>query len=138
MKQAAFSPGFLFSAVDGCVLCAGVAAIIILSAIAWWAGFVPAFVLGHFFLFCNVVRLARPLELLWAGVFVALAGATIVIETPGWLVTSLLSLAVTAIVVVAEMRKPSYHGLGWKRINPGLPVWWELTYGRVLQRPTDG
>jgi hypothetical protein len=32
---------------------------------------------------------------------------------------------VTGIVVVVEMRKPSYHGVGWKWINPGLPAWWE-------------
>jgi hypothetical protein len=27
-------------------------------------------------------------------------------------------------VVVAEMLKPSYHGVGWQRINPRLPEWW--------------
>lgn len=93
--------------------------------IVWWWGFVLAFVLGHFFLFCNVVRMARPLELLWGGVFVTLAGATIVLETPGWLLTVLLSLVVTGVVVVVEMRKRSYHGVGWQWVNPGLPVWWE-------------
>lgn len=125
MQHPTFAPGFRLSVVDGLVLLAGVAGTIILSMIVWWWGFVLGFVLGHFFLFCNVVRMARPLELLWSGVFVALAGATIVLETPGWLVTALLSLVVTAIVVVVEMRKPSYHGVGWKWINPGLPAWWE-------------
>jgi len=120
MKQQAFAPGFRLSVVDGFVLLSGGAGVIILSMIVWWWGFVLGFVLGHFFLFCNVVRMARPLELLWGGVFVALAGATIVLETPGWLVTALLSLVVTGIVVVVEMRKPSYHGVGWKWINPGL------------------
>jgi hypothetical protein len=28
-------------------------------------------------------------------------------------------------VVIVEMRKPSYHGVGWQRINPGLPAWWD-------------
>jgi hypothetical protein len=125
MKQSAFAPGFRLSVVDGFVLVGGVAATIVLSMIVWWWGFVLGFVLGHFFLFCNVVRMARPLELLWGGVFVALAGATIAVETPGWLVTASVSLVLTAIVVVVEMRKPSYHGVGWKRINPGLPAWWE-------------
>lgn len=91
----------------------------------WWWAFVTAFVLTHFFLFCNVVRMARLLELAWAGVFVVLAGATVAVETPGWLVTALVSLLVTLIVVVVEMRKPSYHGVGWQRINPNLPAWWE-------------
>jgi hypothetical protein len=103
----------------------GTAAAIVLSTFVWWWAFVPAFVLAHFFLFCNVVRMARPLELVWAGGFVVLAGATVAFETPGWLVTALVSLLVTVVVVVVEMRKPSYHGVGWQRINPKLPAWWE-------------
>lgn len=134
MKQPAFTPGFRLSVVDGFVLLGGVAGIIILSVMVWWWGFILGFVLGHFFLFCNVVRMARPLELLWGGIFVVLSGATLVLETPGWLLTALLSLVVTGIVVVIQMRKPSYHGVGWKWINPGLPAWWE---SRTAER-TDG
>jgi hypothetical protein len=131
MKQVVFAPGFRLSVVDVFVIVVGTAATIVLSLFMWWWGFVSAFVLAHFFLFCNVVRMARPLELLWGGVFVVLAGATVAFETPGWLVTTLLSLLVTVIVVVVEMRKPSYHGVGWQRINPGLPAWWEA---RVAER----
>jgi hypothetical protein len=125
MKQAAFAPGFRLSVVDVFVLVGGTAASIALSMYVWWWGLVPAFVLGHFFLFCNVIRMARPLELVWAGMFVALAGATVAFETPGWLVTLVLSLLVTVVVVVVELRKPSYHGVAWQWINPGLPAWWE-------------
>jgi hypothetical protein len=125
MKLPAFAPGFRFSVSDGLVLVVGVAGAIVLSMFNWWQGFVVGFVVAHFFLFCNVVRMARPLELPWSGFFVALAGATIALERPGWLVTILLSLVVTVIVVVVEMRKASYHGVCWKWINPGLPVWWE-------------
>src|SRR6516165_1011507 len=125
MKQPAFAPGFRLSVVDVFVLVGGTATSIALSMNVWWWGFVPAFVLGHFFLFCNVIRMARPLELVWAGMFVALAGATVALETPGWLVTAVLSLLVTVVVVVVELRKPSYHGVAWQWINPGLPAWWE-------------
>ena len=125
MKHTAFAPGFRLSTVDVFVLVGGTTAAIVLSMYVWWWGFVTAFVLAHFFLFCNVVRMARPLELIWANVLVVLAGATIAFETPGWLVTALASLLVTVIVVVVEMRKLSYHGVGWQRINPGLPAWWE-------------
>ena len=125
MKQSHFSPGFRLSVVDGFVLAGGMVGTVALSMFFWWWGFVLGFLLGHFFMFCNVVRMARPLELLWGGVFVALAGATMALERPGWLVTILLSLVVTVIVVVVEMRKASYHGVCWKWINPGLPVWWE-------------
>lgn len=125
MKQTDFAPGFRLSMVDIIVLVLGTAATIVLSTMVWWWGFVPAFVLAHFFLFCNIVRMARPLELVWAGAFVILAGATVAMDTPGWLATALVSLIVTAVIVVVEMRKPSYHGVGWQWINPGLPAWWE-------------
>ena len=125
MKQTAFAPGLRLSVFDVFVLVAGTTAAIVLSMDVWWWGFVPAFVLAHFFLFCNVVRMAWPLELVWAGVFVMLAGATIAFDAPGWLVTALVSVLVTVVVVVVEVRKPSYHGVGWRRINPRLPAWWE-------------
>ena len=105
--------------------------------LVWWGGFVLAFVLAHFFLFCNVIRMARPLELIWAGVFVVLAGATLAFETPSWLVTAPVSLFVTAVVVVVEMRKPSYHGVGWQRINPGLPAWWETRVAEKVRTRED-
>ena len=124
MQKHNFAPGFRLSVPDVIILAIGTATAIALATVIWWWGFVIGFVLGHFFLFCNVVRMARPLELAWAGVFVTLAGATVVVDTPGWLVTVLVSLLVTAVVVAVEMRKPSYHGLGWQWINPGLPAWW--------------
>jgi hypothetical protein len=125
MKQKAFVPGFRLSVGDGLVLAGGVVAAIVLSMFVWWQGFVVGFVVAHFFLFCNVVRMARPLEFLWSGVFVALAGATIAIDMPGWVATFVVSAVVTAIVVVLEIRKPSYHGVGWKWINPCFPARWE-------------
>jgi hypothetical protein len=125
MKLPAFVPGFRFSVLDGFILVGGVAGTMVLSMFAGWQAFVLGFVLAHFFLFCNVVRMARSLELLWSAVFVAFAGTTIAIGTPGWPVTTMVSLGATVTVVVLEIRKPSYHGVGWKRINPGLPAWWE-------------
>lgn len=132
MKQAAFAPGFRLSKVDVFVLVGGTMGAIVLSMYGWWWGFILAFVLAHFFLFCNIVRIARPLELIWAGVFISLAGTTIAFEMPGWLVTVPVSLFVTVVVVVVEMRKPSYHGVGWQWINPGLPEWWKARVGEKV------
>jgi len=142
MNLAAFAPGFRFSVVDGFVLVGGVAGTIVLSIFAWWEGFAIGFVIAHFFLFCNVVRMARRLELLWGGVFVALAGATIAMDTPGWLVTTGASLSVTVIAVIVQIRNPEYHGVGWKWINPGLPAWWEARIAKQAGgqpvAPADG
>jgi hypothetical protein len=125
MKPPAFAPGFRFSVGDGLILIGGVAGAVVLSMFEWWQGFVAGFVVAHFFLFCNVVRMARPLDLFWSGVFVALAVATMAIDMPGWAATFVVSAVVTVVVVALEIRKPSYHGVGWKWINPGLPGWWE-------------
>ncbi len=125
MPSPKFQPGFRLSPLDIGVLIGGTILAVVLWQQTWWIGFVVAFVVGHFFLFCNVVRMARPLELVWSAVFVALAGATVMADAPGWLITAAMSLVATVIVVIIEMRKPSYHGIGWRRINPSLPEWWE-------------
>ena len=132
IKRSAFAPGFRLSIVDVFVLVGGTMGPIVLSMYGWWWGFILAFVLAHFFLFCNIARIARPLELIWAGVFISLAAATIAFERPCWLVTALVSLLVTVVVAVVEMRKPSYHGVGWQWINPGLPEWWEARVGEKV------
>jgi len=98
----------------------------LVMVVLWW-GFEVGFVLAHFFLFFNVVRMALPLELAWAGVFVVLAISTVVLDAPGWPVTASVTFVATVVVVVVQMRKPSYHGLGWRWINPHLPTWWEAT-----------
>jgi hypothetical protein len=123
--QHAFAPGFRLSVLDMTILTFGLTATFALATVVWWWGFVFGFVLGHFFLFCNVVRMARPLELAWAAVFVALAAATNALGTPGWQVTVSVSLFTTVVVVVVQIRKPSYHGLGWRWINPQLNKWWQ-------------
>jgi len=120
-----FAPGFRLSVVDIAVLVVGFPVSVALATVEWTWGFVVAFVLAHFFLFCNVVRMARPLELVWATMFTVQAGSTIVAGLPGWIITTTVSLATTLIVVAIEMRKPSYHGIAWQRINPNLQVWWE-------------
>jgi len=124
MQKKPFAPGFRLSVVDLIILVIGAVAALALFSMVWWWGFVVGFALAHFFLFCNVVRMARPLELAWSSVFVALAAATVALDAPGWLATTCVSLLVTVVVVLLEVRKPSYHGVGWRRINPGLPTWW--------------
>jgi hypothetical protein len=110
---------------DVVVIVVGALAAAYLAGLEPWWGFAVAFVVGHFFLFCNVVRMARPYELAWAAAFLAAASATLLTGSPGWPATIALSLAVTLVVVVLQMRRPSYHGVLWQRVNPGLREWWE-------------
>src|SRR5688572_7462305 len=125
MPPSTFAPGWRFSTLDGVVLVLGLGATAAMGSVSWPIGFVIGFSLLHFFLFCNVVRLARGLELVWSAVFVGLCVGTIVFDWPGWAWTVALSLAVTVAVVAIELRKPSYHGIGWRVINPRLQTWWE-------------
>ncbi len=119
-----FTPGFRLSRLDVIVLVLGSVGAAIAATFVWWVGYGIALVIGHFFLFCNVFRLSRPLELAWAAVFVALAGATVAINWPGWIATTIGTLVMTVIVIALEMRKASYHGVLWQQINPRLRVWW--------------
>ena len=123
--------------IDIAVLVCGAIAAVAFWPEAGWMGFIIAFVIGHFFLFCNVFRIARPLELAWSAVFVVLAAGTILTDTPGWPVTITVSLAVTVMAVVIAMRRPSYHGICWQWINPGLPVWWQAHIAQTIAVPRD-
>jgi hypothetical protein len=75
-------------------------------------------VVAHFFLFCNVLRLSRSLELLWAVSFTALAASTFLLGLPSWNLTVLLTLCVTAAVSAVHVVRPSYHGVFWKLPQP--------------------
>jgi len=120
-----FAPGFRLSVLDVTILTLGATVAYALATEVWWWGFLVGFVIGHFFLFCNVLRMARSLELAWAAVFIVLAAATLTLDIIDWQVTVSISLVATVVVAVIQMRRPSYHGIGWQWINPELPEWWK-------------
>jgi hypothetical protein len=119
-----FAPGFRFSWTDAFVLILG-------AGLIWWlAGFagelalLAAFVIGHFFLFCNVFRIGRKPELVWAGAFIVLAALSLGMEWLDLRVTWGLSLGLSISLILREMSLLHYHGIFWQRVNPGLPEWW--------------
>ena len=112
--------GFRFSREDAWVLTFGVVLTII-----WWKiqpALAPALpiVLGHFFLFCNVFRIPRRSELIWAGVFLlnalfwALKSDVLRID---WLTLLAVQAPVTIGLILYEMRQPGYHGVGASFFN---------------------
>lgn len=120
-----FRPGFRLSLLDVVVLfCGAVAAWQVAQMDAGLAA-VMLFTLGHFFLFCNIVRMARALELVWAAVFLSLAITSLLFGLLTLNQVFLLCLLLTCVLVFVHSRSPSYHGVFWKKINPGLPDWWE-------------
>ena len=123
-RAAKFRPGFRLSWSDVLVLISGIGCSILLYSMDNPLGIAVFFTIVHFFLFCNVLRMRRLYELIWAALFVLLASLSIAVKIPIWPGSIIIMLAVTVLLAVLQMRQPSYHGIFWRQINPNLPQWW--------------
>jgi hypothetical protein len=85
------------------------------------------FVILHFFLFCNIIRISRIPELIWSALFLLQVSCSILFDKPGLLLAFSISLACTVILIILELRKPSYHGVLWQKFNPSLLQWFETS-----------
>jgi hypothetical protein len=130
MGDATFSPGFRLSALDVIILVIGAGAAAGVASVDRWTGVAIAFVVAHFFLFCNILRMSRPLELAWAAVFSSLALCAGQKLMP-WPWVFCISVGVTVIIAILETRRTSYHGVGWKKLNPDLRAWWDRRQQRA-------
>ena len=112
--------GFRFSITDAIVLVIAGATTLELSrrdnALTW----LPAVVVCHFFLFCNVFRLRRNYELFWALFFLLNVGFWMSrLSLEAW-PPLLTQLPVTVALLMAEIRSPNYHGILARKYNPRL------------------
>lgn len=123
-----FNPGFRLSKIDLLVLLLGVSISAGLYTSIPLAAFIVLFVIGHFFLFCNIIRMPRFLELIWTIIFLLLSGSTLLFEAFSWLQVALTSLMLTIVLVIYQIRQPAYHGILWQRINPDLRQWYDDNY----------
>lgn len=120
-----FQPGLQFTTADFMMLAAaGAFAFWAYDNIGVWLAKVTGFVVGNFLMFSNVFRVGRTRELIWTIVFVCLAAARLRMGMFEWSTIFAISGALTIAIILIEMRKPSYHGVGWETINPGLREWW--------------
>lgn len=125
MTKRAFDPGFRLSALDVLILMIGGTGAVAVALVDRWFGIAIGFVVLHFFLFCNILRMSRSLELAWAGFFVGFAIAAGRLALLSWPAVFAGSVALTLVLTYIEVRRPSYHGVGWQALNPGLPDWWK-------------
>ena len=110
--------GFQCSIRDGVVLAGGGAVSVLLwSNLDAYALLLPV-VLVHFFLFCNVVRLWRGYELLWAAAFMANFGAWLASGAFNWWGVLAVQTPLTLALIALQLRSPYYHGVFSRRINP--------------------
>jgi hypothetical protein len=119
--------GFRFSLAD--------LAAIAVCALATWAMWplldtmAAAFpiVLGHFFLFCNIFRVPRLLELLWGAVFLINFAARLSLGRFAWSAVLWTQLPFTLVVILTAIFQKDYHGIGYKLVSWGRRP--ESTFG---------
>ncbi|WP_145365178.1 hypothetical protein [Stratiformator vulcanicus] len=123
MKPELFRPGFRLTPGDTIFI-----ALVGIGSAAMWpydAKLAGLLVLPcvQFFLYCNVFRIRRAPELIWAAAYLAVAGWAYAVDAPLWIPTTSL-LILGGILIAVEMTHRSYHGVFWQRINPALPEWY--------------
>lgn len=111
-------PGFRLSTVDVIFLVfSGITTYILHPYLLSFIWIIPL-VVGHFFLFCNVFRVRRNLELLWATVFCA----NIIVHFYthfSWKTVLAVQIPTTIIIVIAQIQDKNYRGIfyKWKKAN---------------------
>lgn len=123
--MALFSPvsapprGFRFSLLDAAVVVAWVTAggvFYRMGSELWWLAAIAG---GHFFLFCNVFRLLRLREMIWAGIFLVNVGFWLLLRRLDWFEVMACQLPVSVGVIAWEIKAKRYHGIFADRLNPG-------------------
>lgn len=120
--QLKFSPGFRLSFTDTLFLCFMFGLFWYLrteNAAASWLVLTPTL---QFFLFCNVFRIRRSSELMWAVVYIIISALSHSFAVTG-IYTFAAGIAAGMVFIGNELRHPSYHGIFWQKLNPGLPEW---------------
>ena len=125
MKQSLFNPGFRLSALDVCIIIAGLLGAFYVRPFDINFSLIILFVVGHFFIFCNITRMSRIPELIWAASFLVLCTASIRLSILPLYLVFFISGMITIFLIVYELRKVSYHGIFWQNINPNLKAWFE-------------
>lgn len=115
--------GFRLSVVDVVFIATSAAAVFLLRGrLGAWVWSIP-FAVGHFFLFCNVVRVRRSYEFAWVGIFFCNAAAWAAVDRFSWLALLAVQTPFTLAVFVLEMCSRQYHGIFARRLNPHLDEW---------------
>ena len=75
-----FKPGFRLSILDILVLVVSFFGAFKVYELSAYMAFIILFVIGHFFIFCNVIRINWKSEIIWATFFVLLGASKVPVE----------------------------------------------------------
>ncbi len=119
-----FDPGFRISLTDAVfLLLVFVGAAFTFNSYGS-AGFIVITPAIQFFLFCNVFRIRRMAELIWAGLYLV-ASTAIYANDVSLMYCLLMGLGLGGLIIAYELRHPSYHGIFWEKVNPALKTWFD-------------
>lgn len=125
MHKRKFNPGFRLSVIDISFIGIGLISSFFLRQTSPELSYVVLFVVGQFFVFCNIVRMSRKSELIWAVCFTVLCSVSLAYDFITLRIVFAMSCSITILLIALELRKPSYHGVFWSKINPKLKIWFE-------------
>jgi hypothetical protein len=131
-----FKPGFRISKFDLLFLLFGLIISIIVASIEIKYAIIIFIPFAAFFLFCNVFRVRRIPELIWALFFILNTSICGIYEI-SLIISFIPNVLLLIILIFNEFFHPSYHGLWWERINPNLKIYWEknLANKRIHRTP---
>jgi hypothetical protein len=113
-SSASKSSGFRFAVTDAIVLGVAAAGAWLLHPVEPLLTWLIVFAVGHFFLFCNVIRMRRSYELVWAALFLVNFGAFgVALGAP--FKALLVQFPFTLLLVLLEVRDPRYRGMFARR-----------------------
>jgi len=118
-----FKPGFRLSAIDIIFIAIAILFCIYFFNIAKSISYIIGIVVGHFFLFCNIARMSRTPEIIWAVFFTLFTILSLKFNLVPLSLVFLASIVLSIMLVFLETRKPSYHGILWQKLNPNLENW---------------
>ncbi len=127
-----FNPGFRFAKEDIFQQTVSLLWMLYLSRFGLGTAIVFTTLWGLMFTLRHAFRAPRTVEWFLALMVGAAAIPVLAFRLTGWyavLALCSILLGTAAILIYSEFRKPGYHGVGWRRINPNLREWWETTIG---------
>ena len=105
--------GFRFSVIDAVAIILCVIGTCLLWPHLYTMSLFFPFVLFHFFLFCNVFRISRPPELIWAAIFIFNVISVLGMKHKMFPYVFWAQLPVTLAVLIYGVMQKDYHGVGY-------------------------